>query len=267
MSRTAGGHRRITVTDAIRFIRDTHAPLVHPEVPGLRDVQAANLDAAGGDPDEERLHRYLVDGRTREARGLIMSLYLGGESIATIADNQIRPAMYRIGERWRHSEEGIFVEHRATDICVQGVQQLRAALDVDERAPVAVGGAAPHDPYLLPSLLAATVLADEGFRTINLGPDTPLDVLLIAARENQARLTWLSISAAENTNTLSTDLNELANRLEQLGSRFIVGGQRAGSLPPSMREPVHTATSMSELAAFGKGIRLAAPLGGATAPN
>ena len=253
VSRTAGGHRRITIADAIRFIRSTNAPLVHPEVLGLPDVAAASLDAVRDDSDAERFHAYLAEGRTREARGLIMSLYLGGESVATIADDLIRPAMQRIGERWQHSDAGIFIEHRATDICVQGVQQLRAVLDVDESAPVAVGGAAPRDPYLLPSLLAASVLTDTGFRAINLGGDTPLDVLLIAARENQARLAWLSISAAENTNALNAELLELANRLGQLGTRMIVGGQRADVLLPPIREAAHMATSMAELAAFAKG--------------
>src|SRR5215211_2356769 len=35
MSRTAGGHRRIPLAEAIRFIRETHATVVRPDLLGL----------------------------------------------------------------------------------------------------------------------------------------------------------------------------------------------------------------------------------------
>jgi len=112
----------------------------------------------------------------------------GGQSVAAIVDGPLRKAMERIGERWRQEADGILAEHRATDLCIQWLNQLRALLVVDDEAPVAVGGAAPGDPYVLPSLAVATALEAEGIRAVNLGPDTPLDTLVLASRQECAAI-------------------------------------------------------------------------------
>ena len=58
MSRTAGGHRRIPLAEAIRFIRETHATVVRPDLLGLGDVASlrwssskAAAASAGADRD------------------------------------------------------------------------------------------------------------------------------------------------------------------------------------------------------------------------
>lgn len=160
-SRTAGGHRRIAISEAIRFIRETKSPLVRPDILGLPDIDAIRPDLDGGRDPAELLYHYLSEGRPHEARGLLMSLYLSGESVASLADGPIRIAMDRIGALWQHDERGIFFEHRATDICTEAVFQLHSALQPPPGGPVAVGGAPTGDRYIVPSLAAATVLASE----------------------------------------------------------------------------------------------------------
>src|SRR5687767_8379064 len=59
-SRTVGGHRRIPLSEAIRFIRETHATVVRPQVLGLPDL---NPRVGAEDPSpEERIYQALVDG-------------------------------------------------------------------------------------------------------------------------------------------------------------------------------------------------------------
>jgi hypothetical protein len=81
----------------------------------------------------------------------------------------------------------------ATDICIQayncGCQEPQAG------GAVAIGGAPPGDPYLLPSMLAAAALAADGWQAVNLGPDTPFDALLAAAERHEPGIAWLSISS------------------------------------------------------------------------
>src|SRR6185295_13435922 len=43
MSRTAGGHRRIPVQEAIRFIRESGATVVRPEILGLAGLESAPM--------------------------------------------------------------------------------------------------------------------------------------------------------------------------------------------------------------------------------
>ena len=253
-SRTAGGHRRILLPEAIRFVRETRAAVVHPEILGLPDVAAAVRDSTGPADDAERLYAYLVAGEAVQARGMVQSLYLGGSSVAAIVDGPLRAAMHRIGELWQHEPAGVFLEHRATDISIQALNQLRLTLPDAGGQPVAVGGAPEGDPYLLPSLAAATCLAAEGFDTVNLGPDTPYATLEEAARRLRPVLIWLSVSGAQPSERVAAATAALASALQPLGTSVIVGG-RAFHAQPGAPPNLHAGTSMAELVAYARGVR------------
>jgi methanogenic corrinoid protein MtbC1 len=164
---------------------------------------------------------------------LVLSLYLSGQSVVEIADGPIQSAMQRLGELWRHDETGIFVEHRATDICIQAVQQLRQLVEPQQPRALAVGGAPPGDPYLLPSLLAATALGAEGWQTMNLGPDTPFEALLTAVERSGPQLVWLSASVVRDAGEFTDGLRTLADRLAAREIPLVVGGRglTAASVP------------------------------------
>lgn len=272
-TRTGGGHRRIPIAEAIRFLRETEATLVHPEILGLPDVEAVSGGLPAREDEADRLHTYLRGGHVREARGLVLSMYLEGRSVAEICDGPVRLALQRIGDLWRHGPEGIFIEHRATEICAQAINQLRATFpacestsgasadaqaDTEARAPVATGGAPAGDSYLLPSLMAAASLEAEGFRAINLGPNSPAEALLLAARHHRADLVWLSASAEDlRAADLSGQVEALLAGLDELGLSLIIGGSALQRIQPPSSPSLHIGHSMAELVAFAKGIALA----------
>lgn len=258
VSRTAGGHRRIPIAEAIRFIRDTHATVVRPDLLGLPEVgEVLDEQQAGGD-GETALFEALQDGNVIRSRGLIIGWYLGGEPIGQLFDGPVRSALQRMGALWRHDEEGIFVEHRATDICIQALNHLRAILRPPEPgAPIAMGGGRPGDPYVIPSLMVSIVLNEVGFRAVNLGPDTPIDVLRNASHKSEAALVWLSATAGVERRQLDQEVRRLAVDVAARGANLVVGGQQVGSdmIPPDAH--VHLISSMSELTAFARGLRSA----------
>lgn len=264
-SRTAGGHRRIRLSDAVRFIREAHVPVVRPELLGLADVEAAPTVDAADDPGEA-LFAVLQRGDAARARGLITSAYLDGQSLATILDGPVRHALARLGELWQHSNDGIFTEHRAVDICVQALAELRSVMPQPEPdAPAAIGAAPGDDPYMIPTLMAAMVVAEAGYAAVNLGPDTPLDVLGEAADRCGAALVWLSATAPIERRTLGRGLGVLARRLAGRNAWLVVGGQRTDPDLVAGHANVQHVASMSELAAFARGLRSgrSAPAGGA----
>jgi methanogenic corrinoid protein MtbC1 len=247
VSRTEGGHRRITLSEAVRFIRETRAPVIRPEVLGLPELGAIEPDDAAS---EDAVYEHLIAGHAREVRGLVLARYLGGEPVAAIFDGALREAMTRIGELWRHQGDGVFVEHRATDICLAAVAALRAIFDSPVGAAVAVGGAPEGDPYVLPSLMAATVLAAEGLRAVNLGADTPASALGHAVRHHHPLVTWLSISAPlapGRAAELAAALHELAR-----STAVVVGGRHRGAL--SAPSAVTVVATMGELAARARSL-------------
>jgi methanogenic corrinoid protein MtbC1 len=258
VSRTAGGHRRISLNEAIRFIRDTGTNVVRPDVLGLAEVAAVPEAERHGPTDDRALMLYeaMSSGDAVRSRGLVMSWYLNGEPVAAICDGPVAGALRRLGELWQHSDEGIFIEHRATDICVQALQHLRALFTGPrDDAPVAIGGGRSNDPYIIPSLMVAAVLADQGYRTINLGPDTPIKVLTSAARGVHANLLWLSVMSPVKPADLEADVRQLSAAAAEQNAFVALGGRRVDPKLGPLARNLHISPSMTDLAAYAEGLR------------
>lgn len=264
VARTAGGHRRIPIAEAIRFIRETKTPLVRPEVLGFTDLDLVQADTTGGEEPADLLYRYLAAGQAPEARGLVMSLYLSGQTVAALADGPVRSALERLGRLWEHHENGVFIEHRATDICMEALWQLHTTLEPRTTVATAVGGAIPGDPYILASLLAATVLAAEGYHAVNLGPNTPFEALRAAVDHHKATLAWLSFSHVPDRPAIEAGARRFAQEMAERGVRLVVGGQSLGNIGTALGDKVFVGRSMAELAAFANGVL--ASRAGAPAP-
>ncbi len=260
-ARTAGGHRRIPLTDALRFVRSSSLELVAPDALGFPDVAAVVL------PDRDRLAEstrrltdVLAEGDERRAVALVLSLFLGGESVAAIADGPIRGAMEDIGTRWQHSEDGLVVEHRASDIVNQALNQLRSLFPAPPGAMVAIGGALEGDPYLLASLAAAAALATEGIEAIHLGPNTPAASLALAARLREADLAWVSVNVPLGSGTIRSQLEELGREMTSAGRPFMIGGKGLdGAALPGELERLPRGGSIAELVGFAKAIAATRP--------
>jgi MerR family transcriptional regulator, light-induced transcriptional regulator len=250
-SRTEGGHRRIALAEAVRFIRTSGAPLARPELLGMPEVAVAHDATLDG---RERLLDFLLLGDVIGARGWLLARYLGGATIAELADGPIRDAMHALGELWRHDDGGVFVEHRGTDTCLQAVAHLRNMLEVPATATLALGGAPEDDPYLLPSFLAAMVTQAAGLAAVNLGPDTPLAALQHAVQHHAPRLVWVSATAPINP----ARARAVARWLSTLDPVIaVVGGQHGAALAGSQPGLLRLDT-MAELAAVASRVSTSA---------
>lgn len=253
LSRTVGGHRRITVAEAVRFIREMQVPLLRPELLGLpKHVENQPSSSRYGASPDAALAAALEAGDAQAFRSLALSWYIGGGSIADLFDGPVRDTMGRIGGRWRAEDAAILTEHRATEVCAQAVAQLRMLMPpAAQDAPLALGGAVEGDAHALASLLAATVLADAGYREVNFGGSTPVRLLSRAAAEQRPRLVWVSVNAPIERR-LARAVESLSEQLHGQGAALVAGGLHAGKLPAHGN--LHVARSMSELSAFAQGL-------------
>ena len=260
--KTAGGHRRIPISEAVRFLRERRLTLVNPAAIGLSDMDSlVKTDSAHDSDNSQLLYEYLREGQAEAARGLLLSMYLGGRSVAQIVDSPLLEAMSRLGELWHRDDCGIFWEHRATDIAISALSRLRMVIPPrGDSAPIAVGAAPAGDPYILPSLSAAAVLESQGVNAVNLGPDTPIHSILLASESLKARLVWVSISVAAEPEQLREDLSGLAEELNKVSIPIIVGGSQSNGIALPDTSLCHVGTSMGELEAMVKGLKLAARL-------
>ena len=160
VTRTAGGHRRISIGEAVTFIRSRKLQLVNPSAIGLSQQSiATNLSPAELD---DLFLEHLVHARLQDAWDLLMSKFLQGMSIAEVGDGPMKSALRSLGSQWDHDPKGILIEHRATDLCIQLVQQMRVLATSATPSFRSTGAAISNDPYVLPSLLAASVIAEHG---------------------------------------------------------------------------------------------------------
>jgi MerR family transcriptional regulator, light-induced transcriptional regulator len=249
--KTEGGHRRVPVPLALRFIRDHGHRIVDPSPLGLHAVD----DGATDKPLDERLITALTSGNADVVRTLLISAYAGGMSVAEMGDGPVRTAMAHLGELWKLDEGGIALEHVATDICLQALHVLRSLLPAPlPTAPVALGCAPARDPYLLPSILAAMTLGEIGYRTVNLGPDTPLESLRHAVEQHRPRLVWISVSTIESQAHLRAPLAKLADELAERNASLVVGGRTSGDVPLEHRPNMLRCRNLMEIAAFSRGL-------------
>ena len=264
-ARTAGGHRRIPLPEAIRFVRESGSAIVRPELLGMPILPAAAGKLLGSQALEENLYEALRSGNAISANGCVAGLFLNGLSVAAICDGPMHGAMKRIGELWPNDPRAILVEHRATTMSLHALGMLRQMIGQPaEHAPIALGGAPQGDPYILPSMMAGTVLAEAGFHEMNFGPDTPLEVLAVAAREHKARIAWLAVKATVEGTKARDKVNALAEQLAASGTLFVLGGSAVTSLGLRLSKNLHIMQNMTELAAFARG---AAGLSNVVAPG
>ncbi|MFI5378092.1 MAG: helix-turn-helix domain-containing protein [Tepidisphaerales bacterium] len=250
MTRTQGGHRRIALDDALRYLREIQADIPRPEVLGLQQFAISGAE-------DQALIQALSTGDAAGARGILLSLYVSGRHVSRIFDGPVRSALQKLGEHGSRDLPATLVEHRALDICIQAVCQLRTLLVCPADGPLAIGAGPAGDPSMLPSMMAAAVLADAGFREANHGPDTPVEPLGQLAVEKQARLVWLSITMAPNAEKLLGEIDRLSRKLNEQKIPLVLGGRIVRDFVVRDRPNLHVVNTMAELAAFARGITAA----------
>ena len=257
--RTPGGHRRIAVGEAIRFVRATAAPLPRPDLLGLRELRGRSAPATSDlGALSDAFHRALMEGRALEARALIVQAFIAGASPAELCDGPVRGALTRIGDLWHHDQAGVFVEHRATAIVVEVLSHLRTLVVVEQGAPRAVGCAPAGDPYAIPTLAVATVLAGEGFDVTNLGPETPMLSLSLAIDRVRPKVVWISASTAAGADALTAGVESVLRTAQGVGAALAVGGRCLEGGSYRLPAGVFQCRMAAELAAFARGLQTAA---------
>lgn len=127
------------------------------------------------------------------------------------------PLMAEVGQAWSQGELEIFEEH----LCSETLETvLRAAM---ASAPEPAGASTPRvllatlpsEAHGLGLLMADALFSVEGCDCMNLGTQTPLRDVVLAARAHRARIVALSFSAAAHVNQAIDNLAELRAALAE----------------------------------------------------
>lgn len=262
---TAGGHRRIPVSEVLRFVRARGADLVRPEVLGLPSTTGTGhlaFERAG-----EEAFSALSDGDEDRFRRLLLNLFLEGRTVAEIGDLVVGPAFARIGAEWEHGSLCVHQERRAVETCLRGVFALDAAAAFpSSRAPLAIGGTLEGDPYVLGSHWCVASLHEAGWRAESYGGGLPAEELAGAVRRRSPRLCWISATSRDlQPAAFAAQAAAVRAAADAVGARVVFGG---GGLSPAVRAAlgdVRVCDDLRQLVAYAAGLRLTVADGGAAA--
>ncbi len=254
VTRTAGGHRRIATADAVHFIRENAYPVLKPEILGLpASLVTENEPVPTPDTDPDQVFLELLEsGHDVGARNHVIARFLAGESVASLADGPLRAALESIGAAWEHGPEGIYIEHRATEICAGLLRDLRHFVTPVRPIGRAIGGAIGGDQYRLPPLAVAATLAECGLQTVNLGANTPIEVLEIASigapPTERPRIVWICVSSVTDVAGVRASILAFAGRCREHSMLLTVGGREMGKLKLESAEDLVCGHSLRFLA-------------------
>lgn len=222
--RTAGGHRRMVMSDVVSFLRNGGYKVVRPDILGLPATSGRTgwtLDQA-----RERFLSALVIGNDDACRRILIDLYLSGHGLAAIGDRILAESFRQVGHLWECGDLEVYEERRGCEICVRLVHELRALQEQPPTtAPVALGATLDGDPYTLAVAMAEVVLREAGYRATSLGHMLPFNTLHAALEQQRPRLMWLSVSSIRDLDRFAEEVNRLHEACVARGTALVVGGR------------------------------------------
>lgn len=221
--RTPGGHRKMTITEVLKYIREKNLDLVSPELLGLPPASKdAVTSLALAVP---RLVDALLVGHELVARQIVFDLYLAGHSRSVIFDEVIAAAFREIGERWACQTADVYQERRGCEIMQRILFDLRRVQQVPEILWLATGSSMEGDPYSLPTTMAEQVLRDTGFYATSMGSAIPIASLVKAVEDIKPKLFWLSVSHIPKGFDFVEKFATLSQSSAAVGTALVVGGR------------------------------------------
>ena len=222
VTRTAGGHRKVAVSEILRLARLQGRPLAAPELVGLPPRGKTAFGDAG--EQSQAMAAALLAGHEESVRQIIFELLANKYSLSSLFDQVIAAAFATIGERWACEEVGIYQERRACLILERILAEVRALQSPPTRA-LALGATLEGDHYSLASTMAELVLRDCGLDAVAIGTSIPAASCIQAIRTNMPAIFWLGVSRVPDVPAFLAGFSRLSSTCNELGVAIVVGGR------------------------------------------
>jgi len=164
---TAGGHRRISTSGLLTFLRNSRHELRDPQAIGLPD--RLPIVALSQEDLQVKIVNALTAGDEVALTQIAIELFLAEHSIAKICDEYIATALHKVGDLWQCNKIEVYQERLACQMSQRILALLRNMIPAPpENAPVAIGAAPAGDLYSLPSMMVECAIGQFGSRDTNL---------------------------------------------------------------------------------------------------
>ena len=143
------------------------------------------------------------------------------------------PLIAEIGKAWELEELTISQEHFATECIVSFLTNKWRQLNIRKEGWTILMATLPGETQLLGMLMATVIASLSGGKVIFLGPNTPLEDVVLTAKNQQPRLICFSISCILNPLETEEKIYQIKNDLKNKIS-IVCGGKGAPKNLPNI---------------------------------
>ena len=231
--KTLGGHRKFLLKDILAFAEQHAYPLMGGTVPPLSKRQSEVLEFSVQTRNYHKISQLFYDEALQgDKQGLYELLsYLAKNRIAftTLADEVIRPAMVRIGERWQEGKLEIDQEHVASNALLEALVRLNGQLHrKPDNGLSAVCACAQGDYHEIGLRMLAYALETEGWNVHYLGANTPFASLGAFVNRRSPQLVCVSVSFLNEMSQTVQELRRIGEITQSHRASYLIGGSLAG---------------------------------------
>ncbi|MFP5403859.1 MAG: MerR family transcriptional regulator [Gammaproteobacteria bacterium] len=178
----------------------------------------AALDATPGAetaPQESHLDAWLNLVKTHDIDGLARQFHseVARRGLASFVQDVAAPLITRVGEAWSRNELGIFEEHLFSQHLEKLFRLTLANMAPQAGHPRVLLTTLSGEEHTLGLLMVEALLTVEGAYPLLLGPQTPIDEIVRAARVKDVDAVCLSFSSAYSSALAAQGLRDLRQAL------------------------------------------------------
>ncbi len=259
-ARTVGGHRRVSTSSVLAYLRAERKSPALPQVLGLPELPTRR--DSGLESAAPKLQSALESADEESFRATVFGLFLAGVPLPNLLDDGVAPAYEEIGRGWEEGRVEVYQERRTCEIGKRILQELRSALPPPHRdGPSAFGGTLSSDPYTLASTMAELTLRELGWSADSFGPNLPGDSFSSAIERERPRLVWICVSHVESETAFVESCGQIFETAERNGVAVVVGGPALSSPLTSQIRFSACCGSMRQLSDFARALYARPPAG------
>ncbi len=217
--KTAGGHRRMSMADVVKFLRRRRMQLERPDILGL-SVSESHLPPIHGD-FRQLIADALDCGDQQRFSSLAVHLYLENWPIERILEEILAVAIPMTSRNWDLGNLQIKQECQVAEMCKTAWKTLRELIPAPSASALrAIGGCLSQFDYGLTAVAADLVFAEKGWNSRCLGYNLPISSICGMARQENPALVYIVVP-----NTLSDQkaMIEIKRGLNLISSTLTAG--------------------------------------------
>ncbi len=165
----------------------------------------------------------LISGNRYECSLIIKELKKSGIPVMKIYEEFFKKSLYKIGEMWEYNKISVAVEHMATSVTEGIMNELfPEIISFERKNRKVVVACIENETHQVGSRMVADIFEKNGWDSIYLGADTPINEIVKYCKEENPDVIALSLSVYLNIDILLKEIKELR---EITDKTIIIGGQ------------------------------------------